>query len=683
VVVVALENHSYNDVVGSSSMPYFNSLIDKGGLAQSFFANVHGSFPDYAMVTAGQLVTSSGAGPPPGVVVNINNIERELIAAGKSWKVYAEDLPHPGYVGGTQYPYLKFHNPFAYFSDNQNGSPQANNIVPFSEFSGDVGSGSLPDFSFVVPNAIHDARDCPGGGSCSDSLKLSTADQWLQNNIAQLLSSPQFQQNGLLVLWWDEGNASDNSNGGGHIAVVLVGPMVKPGFRSTTFYRHQNLLRTICEALGVGFPGASSSAASMAEFFGTQTSATGAIVGQVTNHSTGAALSGATVSYSGGSTTSDSSGNYKLSNVPTGSVRVTAALTGFTSQTSSVSVSSGATSTQNFSLSPSGTTPGTITGRITNASTGAALSGATVSYGAGSTATDSGGNYTLSNVAPGTVTVTASMTGFTSRTASVTVTSGGTSTQNFALTPSNNPAGTITGRVTNSATSAALAGATVTYGGGSATTDGSGNYTLSNVPAGNVGVTASMNGFTSQTATVSVTAGATSTQNFALTPSAGGSGSISGKITNISNGISLSGAIISFNGGSTTSDSNGNYSFSNVAAGTYSLAVTRTGYVHQTQSATVVSGAATSLNFGLATGGKVAGTVTANGAAVSGASVTITGGVVNTTVSVTTNSSGQYTSGWVPIGSYTVTVSASGHPTQSLNTNITTGNTTTLNVTLQ
>jgi phosphatidylinositol-3-phosphatase len=683
VVVVALENHSYNDVVGSSSMPYLNSLIDQNALAQNFFANVHGSFPDYAMVTAGQLVTSSGAGPPAGTVVDIDNIERQLIAAGKSWKVYAEDLPHVGYVGGTVYPYLKFHNPFAYYSDNQNGSPQANNIVPFSQFGGDVSGGSLPDFSFVVPNAVNDARDCPGGGSCPDSLKLSTADQWLQNNIAQLLTSPQFQQNGLLVIWWDEGNATDTANGGGHIAVVLVGPMVKQGFRSTTFYRHQNLLRTLCEALGLGFPGASSSASSMAEFFG-KSSSTGTITGQVTNHSNGAALPGATVSYSGGSTKTDSGGNYTLSNVPAGSVNVTAALAGFTSQTSSVNVSSGATSTQNFSLSPASTTPGAITGRVTNASSGAALSGATVSYSGGSAITDSGGNYTLNNVAPGTVMVTASMTGFTSKTASVTVTSGGTSTQNFALAPSSNPAGTITGKVTNSSTAGALAGATVSFSGGSTITDGNGNYTLSNVPAGQVGVTASMSGFTSRTATVNVTAGATSTQNFALAPNGGGAGSISGRVTNISNGIPLSGAIITFSGGSTTSDSNGNYSFSNVAAGTYNFTVTRTGYVHQSQNATVASGAATTLNFGLATGGKVAGTVTdANGAVVPGASTTISGGIVNTTVNATSNSIGQYTSGWVPIGSYTVTVSAPGHTTQSLNTNITTGNTTTLNFTLQ
>src|SRR5262249_2874083 len=320
-----------------------------------------------------------------------------------------------GYTGSDQYPYVKRHNPFAYMTDNLGGSSRANNIVPFSQFAGDVSGNSLPNFSFVVPNAVNDSEDCPGGGSCSDSIKLSTADQWLQNNIAPLLSNPQFQQDGLLVVWWDEGNAADTANGGGHIAVTLVGPTIKTGFRSTTFYRHENLLRTVCEGLGLGFPGASIYVPSMGEFFGAKTSATGTITGHVTNSSTGAALAGATVSYSGGSTTTtDSSGNYTLSNVPTGSVSVTASLTGFASQTSSVTVSSRAPLRLTFSLAPSSSSPGTITGRVTNSSTAVALAGTTVSYSGGSATTDSSGNYTLSNVAAGSVSVTASLTGFTS-----------------------------------------------------------------------------------------------------------------------------------------------------------------------------------------------------------------------------------------------------------------------------
>jgi phosphatidylinositol-3-phosphatase len=681
VVVVALENHSSSDVVGSSSMPYYNSLISQYGLAQNFFANVHGSFPDYAMLTSGELITANGGGLPNDFPLSIDNVERELIAAGKTWKVYAEDLPSVGYTGGDQGLYLKRHNPFAYMSDNLNGSAQANNIVPFTQFSADLANNALPNFSFIVPNAADDSEDCPGGGTgCSDSTKLATADQWLQANLAPLLTNPAFQQDGLLILWWDEGNAADGSNGGGQVPVVLVGPTIKQGFVSTTFYRHENVLRTIAEGLGLGFPGASIYVVSMAEFFGPRNTPPGAITGQVTDSSTGAAIAGATVSYSGGTATTDSSGNYTLSNVAPGTYTVTASATGHTSVSSTVSVTSGNTATLNFQLTP--TAPGAITGQVTDSSTGAAIAGATVSDSGGSTTTNSSGNYMLSNVAPGTYTVTASATGHASRSSTVSVTSGNTATLNFQLTP--NGPGAITGQVTDSSSGVAIVGANISYSGGSTTTDSSGNYMLSNVAPGTYTVTASATGYVSLSSTVSVTSGNTATLNFQLNPLPNNvPGTIQGRVTNISTGGAVSGATVSFSGGSTTTDSSGNYSFSGVTPGTYSVTATHTGFFAVTHAAVLASGATVTLNFAMATGGKIAGTVTSSsGAAIAGAAVTLTGGSINTTVNTTTNSSGSYNSNWMPVGSYTVTVSASGHATQSKTATANTGATTTLNFAL-
>ena len=71
-------------------------------------------------------------------------------------------------------------------------------------------------------------------------------------------------------------------------------------------------MRTIAEGLGLGFPGASIYVVSMSEFFGPRNTPPGTITGQVTDSSTGAAIAGATVSYSGGSATTDGSGNYTL-----------------------------------------------------------------------------------------------------------------------------------------------------------------------------------------------------------------------------------------------------------------------------------------------------------------------------------------------------------------------------------
>ena len=82
-----------------------------------------------------------------------------------------------------------------------------------------------------------------------------------------LLASSTFQNDGLLIVTFDE-SASDNTDGGGHVATVIVSSKAKKGFQSSTLYQHQNTLKLSLEALGVkAFPGAAASAASMGELF--------------------------------------------------------------------------------------------------------------------------------------------------------------------------------------------------------------------------------------------------------------------------------------------------------------------------------------------------------------------------------------------------------------------------------
>jgi hypothetical protein len=80
-------------------------------------------------------------------------------------------------------------------------------------------------------------------------------------------------------------------------------------------------------------------------------------------------------------------------------------------------------------------TPGAISGHVTDAVSHAAIAGTTVAIqGGASTTTDGAGAYTLSNLNAGSYTLTASATGYTtSPPTGVTVSSGQTTTQDFAL----------------------------------------------------------------------------------------------------------------------------------------------------------------------------------------------------------------------------------------------------------
>jgi acid phosphatase len=255
VVIVVEENHSYSEVIGSGAMPFLNRLASQYALATNYFADLHPSIPNYFMLTAGQIVTVDDSFTG---TVDVDNIVRSLTAGGRSWKSYAEDLPGPGYTGGDSGSYWKRHNPLAYFNDVADNPAERVNLVPFPQFASDLASGALPNLSFVVPNPIDDAHD----GT------LAQADAWLQANIGPLISSQQFEQDGLLIIVFDESEDFDVEHGGGHVAMVLVGPHVKRGFQSTTFYQHESTLKLMLQALGANaFPGSSAGASSMSEFF--------------------------------------------------------------------------------------------------------------------------------------------------------------------------------------------------------------------------------------------------------------------------------------------------------------------------------------------------------------------------------------------------------------------------------
>jgi len=267
VAIVTLENANYGDVIGPPNMPYLTSLLAKGSLAGKYYANSHPSIPNYFIMTTGLAITNDDSFTG---VVTTDNVARELTAAGKSWKVYAESIPSPGYMGGDKGSYLRHHNPFSYFSDVQQSPTLAANMVPFTDLSMDMSSGRVPNYFFIVPNAANDGHSCLDGSTsnCTLGSRLQRADLWLQTNIGPLLADPNFQKSGLLIIVFDE-SADDITNGGGHVVALLVGTRVKEGYvGNTTSYDHRSLLSLSMKALAVPIiPNGADAAPQMTEFF--------------------------------------------------------------------------------------------------------------------------------------------------------------------------------------------------------------------------------------------------------------------------------------------------------------------------------------------------------------------------------------------------------------------------------
>ena len=110
-----------------------------------------------------------------------------------------------GYTGGNVGQYVRRHNPLSYISDAIDSPAQKQRLVPFTQFAADLAGDTLPNYSFLVPNLCHDAHDCT----------LDSADTWLRTNIKPLIDSPRFQQDGMLIILFDEASPFDATCGGG------------------------------------------------------------------------------------------------------------------------------------------------------------------------------------------------------------------------------------------------------------------------------------------------------------------------------------------------------------------------------------------------------------------------------------------------------------------------------------
>ncbi len=164
----------------------------------------------------------------------------------------------------------------------------------------------------------------------------------------------------------------------------------------------------------------------------------------------------------------------------------------------------------------------TLSGTVTQ-SGGTGISGASVQVfqngtTKASTTTGSGGTYTISALQTGSYDVTFSASGFGATLQTGVSVSGSGATLNQTL----GSAGTIAGQITQSNGTTAISGASivVTQGGepiSTATSNGSGNYSIGNLSAGSYSVSASATGYVALGLNgVSVTTGNTTTENLSL-----------------------------------------------------------------------------------------------------------------------------------------------------------------------
>ncbi len=237
IFTIMMENHSYNEIIGSSQAPYINSLANQYGLATNYFGVSHPSLPNYLAATGGSTfgVTTDCTTcfqAQPNIAVD------RVEASGRTWKGYMESMPSPCFVGDSG-TYAQKHDPFIYYNDIRLNSTECNKVVPYTSFASDLAStATTPNYAWVTPNLCDDMHDC----------LISTGDTWLSQNVPTILNSPAFTtQNSLVLITWDEDDGTQNNQ----VPMLVIAKSVPAGFRSSTLYNHYSMLSTIESAWGL------------------------------------------------------------------------------------------------------------------------------------------------------------------------------------------------------------------------------------------------------------------------------------------------------------------------------------------------------------------------------------------------------------------------------------------------
>lgn len=268
VFTIVLENHDYNEIVGSKYAPYMNSLIQEHGLAVHYYdSGVHPSLPNY-------LYLISGAPQYPGVVnvdptfapyfpSNADNLAHQMEQAGIPWRAYQEHMGTPCKLtpGGL---YVPRHNPFVYFSNIVSGPDGLceKRDVDYTEFAADLATGAYR-FMWITPDLVSDGHD----PSWAPVAALKNSDNWMAQEVPKILASEAYQSGGVLFITWDEAEGR-NGNDLHQVPMIVVSPKLKTkGLRVTRQLTHASYLATLEDLFALPRLGDAASAPTLFEFF--------------------------------------------------------------------------------------------------------------------------------------------------------------------------------------------------------------------------------------------------------------------------------------------------------------------------------------------------------------------------------------------------------------------------------
>ena len=279
----------------SYAAAYHNALATPSGNNPS----IHPSEPNYLWTEAG---TNFGVfndndpyASPGGTNQNTNeHLAAFLTAAGRTWRSYQEDIdltpsgggltniPLPqsqwtvpltsfsgnfvsgvnAYNGSNQFNSAAKHNPQVFFTDTNGGNnatpsnPLSTHYAPLHQLQADLANNAVADFNWITPDQYNDMHTALTGGfqgRTGDEANIAQGDNFLRIVVPMIMASKASQDNGAIIIWWDETESDgpkDNPDDFAHtLGEIVISPLARANsggfpYASPVNFTHSSDLRT-------------------------------------------------------------------------------------------------------------------------------------------------------------------------------------------------------------------------------------------------------------------------------------------------------------------------------------------------------------------------------------------------------------------------------------------------------
>ena len=168
------------------------------------------------------------------------------------------------YNGSTQWNFATKHTGSLFFAatngttsltvaNTATSNPEAQYYSPLPDLAADLTAGTCAQYNVITPDQYNDMHTALSAGFTyhgthytGDLAQIAQGDNFLAIVVPQIMASPQYQNNGVIVIWTDETEGSPQNDFRHTLTEIVISPLAKGNaYASTLNYTHSSDLNTM------------------------------------------------------------------------------------------------------------------------------------------------------------------------------------------------------------------------------------------------------------------------------------------------------------------------------------------------------------------------------------------------------------------------------------------------------